>query len=1123
MTTKDAPLIRYGAAVVSVGVALALCLPFRPLFEASFLFVFLAACVFSVRYGGIGPGLLAIVLSVLAADYFLLPPQNVFTVGLPDFILLLIFAATALVVELIYESLRRARMSLEAKRDELELLQNVTAALGEATTLEQVADVIVNRAYKALGAGTGTVFRVLEDGETMEMLNYRLLPPDVAQQYRYAPISMKAPLTDAIRTGQPIFIESRDEYIGRYPQFADNIRQNQSQATACLPLFEKGRVIGGITLSFPKPMRMTKEFTALLIAVGQQCAQAMGRAQVYAHEQRTRERLHVTLTSIGDAVITTDQNGHIVLMNAVAEALTGWTMDAASGKPLNEVFLILNEETRAEVESPVEVVMQSGAIVGLANHSILITRDGREIPIDDSGAPIYDENKNIVGVILVFRDITERRRAEARTAALQRMTAAFSQAVTVADVARIAITQSAAALNAHRGLIALLNETEDALTAVSYHNLPPAALEIYRSFPLDAKMATADALHNNEPIWLETYPEYMAVYPNLQGNPIAAEIEALAAVPLHWNGKNRGTFTFGFSQPQVFDQDYRAFIMAIAQQCAQALERAQLYETERTARERMTFLAEAGAMLVSSLDYDTTLKHIARFAVPRIADWCSLDVIDDSGELQQLIVTHTDEEKEELVTRWREYRMKQSGDREAVMGMIQSRKTLVYPHITPEMIENSEADEESKAILRQLNLRAAMYVPMYVRGRSLGLLSFGSSDSGRTFTDEDVRLAEELGRRASVAIENARHYREAQSQRERLSVTLSSIGDAVIATDAKGRISFINAVAESVTGWKADDVNGKPLAEVFNIISEATRKPVQSPYEKVIETGAIVGLANHTILITRDGREVPVDDSGAPIHDENGQIIGVIIVFRDISERRRAEIRAEALQRLTAAFSEAATIEQIASVVATQGVAALDADMGVVVMVNEEHTELHPVAHHNFRQRLLEDYPSTPLNEPYGMTDVFHSGEALWFESLEAYGARYPHFVERLRMEAIQAFAFVPLRIRGSTAGVLNIIFEEPHRFDAAERELIMALAQECGQAMERAQLYEAEQAARMEAEEANRLKMRFLGMISHELRTPLTSIKGFATTLLASDVTFEPDQQRRFVEVIDEEADKLT
>ncbi len=143
-----------------------------------------------------------------------------------------------------------------------------------------------------------------------------------------------------------------------------------------------------------------------------------------------REWYRVTLRSIGDAVIATDSSGNIVFMNAIAEDATGWPFSEARGKSLEAVFRILNEHTRAVVENPVRKVFESGRIVGLANHTVLVRRDGTEIPIDDSAAPIRDFRGNIDGAVLVFRDISEQRKSEA----------ALLQAEKLVSVGRLAST-----------------------------------------------------------------------------------------------------------------------------------------------------------------------------------------------------------------------------------------------------------------------------------------------------------------------------------------------------------------------------------------------------------------------------------------------------------------------------------------------------------------------------------------------------------------------------------------------------------------------------------------------------------------------------------------------------------
>jgi PAS domain S-box-containing protein len=145
-----------------------------------------------------------------------------------------------------------------------------------------------------------------------------------------------------------------------------------------------------------------------------------------------------------------------------------------------------------------------------------------------------------------------------------------------------------------------------------------------------------------------------------------------------------------------------------------------------------------------------------------------------------------------------------------------------------------------------------------------------------------------------------------RDQREWLRVSLKSIGDAVIATDIKGFVNFVNPTAETITGWTLAEAVNKPLAEVFQIINEETRQPVENVFSVVRREGIVVGLANHTLLLAKDGREIPIEDSGAPIKDKSGKMIGVIVVFHDVTERRRAEQeRVELLKREQAARSEA--------------------------------------------------------------------------------------------------------------------------------------------------------------------------------------------------------------------------
>jgi PAS domain S-box-containing protein len=165
-------------------------------------------------------------------------------------------------------------------------------------------------------------------------------------------------------------------------------------------------------------------------------------------------------------------------------------------------------------------------------------------------------------------------------------------------------------------------------------------------------------------------------------------------------------------------------------------------------------------------------------------------------------------------------------------------------------------------------------------------LLMATFDIGRATSERD---------RLIVDLEAANNRTTAS--RDLLHTTLSSIGDAVIATDEAGRVTFLNAVAENLTGWTQALAEGQPLQDVLAIVNEETRQPVENPVDKALREGVVVGLANHTVLISRDGTERPIDDSAAPIRDPQGKIAGVVMVFRDVSGRREAEERLHGLNQ----------------------------------------------------------------------------------------------------------------------------------------------------------------------------------------------------------------------------------
>ncbi len=211
----------------------------------------------------------------------------------------------------------------------------------------------------------------------------------------------------------------RAEFIEREQQLRD---ERMARSRRSLAVVNASIVVLAIFFAFGFAILGRKQLTSL--------SDSFTAALNAARERR--DWLHTTLTSIGDAVISTDAGGLITLMNPVAEKLTGWTLQEAQGKPLTEVFRIVNQETRQTVENPVDKVRRLNHVVGLANHTILITKAGQEIAIDDSGAPIFDANGTIAGVVLVFRDVTRQRALEAALHANERLALAGRLSASIA-------------------------------------------------------------------------------------------------------------------------------------------------------------------------------------------------------------------------------------------------------------------------------------------------------------------------------------------------------------------------------------------------------------------------------------------------------------------------------------------------------------------------------------------------------------------------------------------------------------------------------------------------------------------------------------------------------------------
>lgn len=202
---------------------------------------------------------------------------------------------------------------------------------------------------------------------------------------------------------------------------------------------------------------------------------------------------------------------------------------------------------------------------------------------------------------------------------------------------------------------------------------------------------------------------------------------------------------------------------------------------------------------------------------------------------------------------------------------------------------NHAVEHHWHAISEMVEILAPAWSQVWADGLPMLLVALAATLAvALLWTRRDRRHLED-----QVALDRERQVVAARvaEERELYLVTLQSIGDGVVATDAQGNVTLLNDVAERLTGWSRDDATGRPIGQVFRVIHETTRQPCENPVERVLQSGRLIGTANHTALLCRDGSEFSITDSGAPIRDAAGTVLGVVLVFRDITEQKRSEER----------------------------------------------------------------------------------------------------------------------------------------------------------------------------------------------------------------------------------------
>jgi GAF domain-containing protein len=285
------------------------------------------------------------------------------------------------------------------------------------------------------------------------------------------------------------------------------------------------------------------------------------------------------------------------------------------------------------------------------------------------------------------------------------------------------------------------------------------------------------------------------------------------------------------------DEDLLEMIAAIGSQIGLFMQHREAEGAIRASERRFAFLAEASALLAASLNYERTLAKVARLGVPTLADWCAVDVLEADGSTRRLAVAHMDPEKAALANRMR--RRYPPEDAGAGLGkVLRTGRSELFPEISSDDLETIAFDEHHLTILRVLGITSGMWVPLTARGRTLGAITFASSDSGRIYGANDLSLAEELGRVAGVAVDNARLYEERSNIARTLQRSL-----------LPPRLPAIDGIEVAVryrAAGEGTDVGGD-FYDVFEVGKNAWAVMIGDVCGKGPRAAAVTGLARHTL------------------------------------------------------------------------------------------------------------------------------------------------------------------------------------------------------------------------------------------------------------------------------------
>ncbi|MCP3140057.1 GAF domain-containing protein [Pyxidicoccus xibeiensis] len=682
----------------------------------------------------------------------------------------------------------------------LRVLAEASRALSAAKLeLEEVLDTVVRQVVAHLSDSCGVAL-VSADGQWLDTVAYDDVRPADKAAFQAASARSRLRIGESVigkvaLSGQPMrLLRISGEQLAKTlrPEHREMVLRSEHYSILAVPLLLRGAVIGTLhcVRRSPRPA-FDDDDEALLRELADRSALAIANARLH---QETLMQARV-LDSMAEGVSVSDEHGLIVYTNPAEDRMFGYGPGELQGQHVTVQNDYPSEENARVVEQVITELKATGVWSGEWRN---VRKDGTPFvtrahitALELWGRPHW---------VCVQQDVSEQKRAEAERAALlaaeqeartraertaeyarrlQQVTQLLGQALSRDEVAGAVLEVGVDALGAVNAGIWQLDAATGLLELMQSRGYAPQTVKGFGSFSVDAPVPLAEAVRQAAPLWMRSWAEYAERVPASEERAYAVRHRhgmANACLPLLVEGRAIGGLTFGFEGEHPFEDVERWFLQILTQHAAQALERAKLFEAQlvtqgrleamvaerQRAEERMRFLAEASALLASSLDYERTLAAMARVAVPVLADWCAVDVLEDDGHVRRVVVAHEDPERARLAL---DFHRRHPPDLSAPGGLgkvLRTGEPELMEAIPEALLVATVPDPERLAAVRALGLRSYLSVPLRRRGRVVAALTLGYAESDRRYTGDDLRLVEELALRAATAMDNAMLYQEAR-------------------------------------------------------------------------------------------------------------------------------------------------------------------------------------------------------------------------------------------------------------------------------------------------------------------------------------------------------------------------